>query len=48
MHFADDVGPDQRAYMCSLIWAFSARHILQYPDPPVSGHRRPRSACAYA
>ena len=32
MHFADNVGPNQRAHLCSLIWAFSVcRHILQYP-----------------
>ena len=32
MQFADKVGPDECAYLCSLIWAFSVRqHILQYP-----------------
>ena len=32
VHFADNVDPDQRAHMCSPIWAFSVhRHILQYP-----------------
>ena len=46
MQFADKVGPDECAYLCSLIWAFSVRqHILQYslilkadnegPDQPV-------------
>ena len=31
MHFADNVGPDYHAHLCSLIWAFSVRqHILQY------------------
>ena len=25
MQFADDVGPDQRANLCSQIWTFSAR-----------------------
>ena len=32
LHFADNIGPDHRAHLCSLIWAFSVRrHILQYP-----------------
>ena len=32
MQFADNVGPDQHAHLCSLIWAFSVcRHILLYP-----------------
>ena len=32
MQFADIIGPDQRVYLCSLIWVFSVcRHILQYP-----------------
>ena len=26
----DNVGPDQRAHLCSLIWAFSV-HIIQNP-----------------
>ena len=31
MHPADNVGSDQRAHLCSLIWTFSVcRHILQY------------------
>ena len=32
MQFAYNVGPDQRAYLCSLNWEFSVRrHIQQYP-----------------
>ena len=32
MHFADNVGQDQPAHQCSLIWAYSVdQHILQYP-----------------
>ena len=49
MQVADNVGPDKRAHLCSLTWAFSVRrHILQYhlilyadnegPDQPA--HKR--------
>ena len=32
MYFADNVSPDQRVHLCSIIWAFSVpRHILRYP-----------------
>ena len=31
MHFADNVGPDQRTHLCSLIWAFSVRHYTAVP-----------------
>ena len=32
MDFADNVGPDQHAHLCSLIWAFSDhQHILPNP-----------------
>ena len=32
MQFVDNVGPDQHAHPCSVIWAFSVRrHMLQYP-----------------
>ena len=33
MQIADNIGPDQRVHLCSLIWAFNVRrHILQYPQ----------------
>ena len=42
MHFADNVGPDQRAHLCSLIWAFSVhRHTLQYPLLLLAGNDGP-------
>ena len=42
MPLADNVGPDQRAYLCSLIWAFSARrHVLQYPLIMQAGNEGP-------
>ena len=32
MQFTDNDGPDQRAYPCRLIWAFSVgRYVLKYP-----------------
>ena len=50
IQFANNVGPDQHAYLCNVICAFSVcRHILQYPlimladnvgpDQPVLMHR---------
>ena len=49
MQFAANLGPYQRAYLCSLIWAFSVlRHnyTTVFTDS-VSGQRRPRTVCAY-
>ena len=55
MYFADNIGLDHRAHLCSLIWAFSVpQHILQCPvlfadnkdpDQPALMHRLIR-ACA--
>ena len=48
MHFADNVGPDQRAHLCSIILAFFCPSTYTtVSTDSVSGQRRPRSACAY-
>ena len=58
MHFADNLGPDQLAHLCSVIWAFSVcQHILQYPlilkadnkgqDQPALKHKADQACFVY-
>ena len=42
MQFADNVSPDLRAHLCSLISVFSVRrHILQYSLIPLADNEGP-------
>ena len=45
MHFADNVGPDHCAHLCSLIWTFFVPRHTTVSTDSVRGKRRPRSAC---